>query len=235
MIAKLPLLVGGLLTVALGAAAGVAADSGDKMTICHMPHGDPAGARTLQVSRSAWSGHQGHGDHQGACTEADRKAHPPTAPTAPHATRLGLAHDDGEGDLDGDASFRVVVLNHGATPASGAHLAGALQGDGRWSLRSEVPGCSFAEGRLACDLGSIPAESKVTLLLEYDGHLDVCRQVGFDLRLTASNDASSGDDRARESVLVGACSPLEPPAAAPADPFTALLALPGSERLPAAA
>ncbi|HJQ92665.1 MAG TPA: hypothetical protein VJ874_00095 [Candidatus Thermoplasmatota archaeon] len=209
MPANLPILATGLLVVALSAAAGVAADSGDKMTICHMPPGDPSGARTLQVPRSAWSGHQGHGDHQGACTDGDRKAHPPTSSPAPaKATHVALVHDEGDGELDGDASFKVVAFNHGLAPATGVRLAGDLGGDGRWSLRSDVPGCSFAKGRLACELGSLPAESSVTLRLDYDGHLDVCREVGIDLQLTAANDATAGDDRAKESVRVGACAPI---------------------------
>jgi len=225
---NLPVLAAGLLVVSASAVAGVAADSGDdKMTICHMPHGDPAGARTLQVSRSSWSGHQGHGDHQGACTDADRRAHPPTSPSGP-ATRVALDHDEGEGHLDGDASFKVVVLNHGAAPATGVQLAGTLGGDGRWSLRSDVPGCTLAKGRLACDLGSLPAESSVTLRLEYDGHPDVCREVAIDLALTAANDATGGDDRAKESVHVGACAPLDRSAAEASASAPESAALPGS-------
>jgi hypothetical protein len=229
MTANLVAIASGLLVVGLSAAAGVAADSGDKMTICHMPHGDAAGARTLQVSRSSWSGHQGHGDHQGACTDADRRAHPPTTPPAPaKATRLALGHDEGEGHLDGDASFKVVAFNHGGVPATGVQLAGALGGDGRWSLRSEVPGCTLAKGRLACDLGSLPAESSVTLRLEYDGHPDVCREVAIDLALTAANDATGGDDRAKESVYVGACAPLDSSAAEASASAPASIALSAS-------
>ena len=220
MTASFVAIASGLLVVALGAAAGVAADSGEKMTLCHMPHGDPAGARTLQVSRSAWSGHQQHGDHQGPCTDADRRAHPPASPPPEpvRTTRLTLAHEEGDGDLDGDASFKVAVLNRGQAPATGVALAGSLEGDGRWSLRSPVPGCAIDKGRLSCDLGSLPPESSVTLRLEYDGHLDVCREVGFDLRLTAANDASAGDDRAEASVRVGACAPFDAPAAAVTGP-----------------
>lgn len=207
----------GFLVVALSAAAGVAADSnGEKMTICHMPHGDPSGARTLQVSRSSWSGHQRHGDHEGSCTDADRKARPPAPapPPPPPPTRLALALDESDGELDGDASFRVLVLNRGSAQGDHVRVEGTLTGNGRWTLREDVPGCSLAGDRLSCDLGSMPAESGVRLRLAFDGHPEVCRQVGLDLRLTATNDASTGDDRVKDSVHVGACSPLDPPSAA---------------------
>src|SRR5687768_11087966 len=129
MTANLVAIASGLLVVGLSAAAGVAADPSDKMTICHLPHGDGAGPRTLQISRSAWSGHRGHGDHEGACTEADRRADPPAGPEASASTRLALAHDEPEGELDGDASFKVVLSNHGPHMADDVRLAGTLGGD----------------------------------------------------------------------------------------------------------
>lgn len=40
---------------------------GDKITICHIPPGNPSARRTLTVGEAAWSAHEGHGDHRGAC------------------------------------------------------------------------------------------------------------------------------------------------------------------------
>lgn len=40
---------------------------GQKITICHIPPGNPGKPRTLSIGASAWAGHQGHGDTEGAC------------------------------------------------------------------------------------------------------------------------------------------------------------------------
>jgi hypothetical protein len=42
-------------------------DDGGKITICHIPPGNPSARRTLSVGEAAWSAHEGHGDHRGAC------------------------------------------------------------------------------------------------------------------------------------------------------------------------
>lgn len=43
-------------------------DTGEKkMTICHIPPGNPAKAKTLEIGSSAWPAHQAHGDTEGAC------------------------------------------------------------------------------------------------------------------------------------------------------------------------
>ncbi len=39
-----------------------------KMTICHIPPGNPSKAKTLDIGSSAWPAHQAHGDTEGACT-----------------------------------------------------------------------------------------------------------------------------------------------------------------------
>jgi hypothetical protein len=38
-----------------------------KITICHIPPGNPGKAKTLVIGASAWPAHQGHGDKEGAC------------------------------------------------------------------------------------------------------------------------------------------------------------------------
>jgi hypothetical protein len=39
-----------------------------KMTICHIPPGNPAAKHTLTIDASAWPAHKAHGDTQGPCT-----------------------------------------------------------------------------------------------------------------------------------------------------------------------
>lgn len=54
-----------------GPAPGPGDDDGaggeDKITICHIPPGNPAKKKTLTVGASAWPAHQAHGDTEGAC------------------------------------------------------------------------------------------------------------------------------------------------------------------------
>lgn len=38
-----------------------------KITICHIPPGNPGKAKTLTIGASAWPAHQAHGDKEGAC------------------------------------------------------------------------------------------------------------------------------------------------------------------------
>jgi hypothetical protein len=48
--------------------ASEAGGGSDKITICHVPPGNPANAHTLVVSRNGWNGHQRHkGDYAGPC------------------------------------------------------------------------------------------------------------------------------------------------------------------------
>ena len=39
----------------------------EKVTICHIPPGNPGKKKTLSISISAWPAHQAHGDTQGPC------------------------------------------------------------------------------------------------------------------------------------------------------------------------
>lgn len=210
---NLVVLTAGLVVAALAGAAGatgIAAEEPDRMTICHKQGGN---AKTMEISRSAWSGHKGHGDHEGACTSAE--VNPPDPPR-PSATVVALDHE-GDGAVDGDATFRLVVANEGSNLATGLRLSGTLAGEGTWSVRpsaGSVTACSVQQSRLACDLADLRAGGESVVRLSYDGGLSLCREVGIDLTLAAANDASSGDDGARGSVWVGACSPLDQPAAA---------------------
>lgn len=40
---------------------------GGKITICHVPPGNPANAHSITISANAWPAHQAHGDQLGAC------------------------------------------------------------------------------------------------------------------------------------------------------------------------
>ena len=209
------LLAFSLIPLLVAAGAGVvAASDPEKMTICHKP-GSEAG-RTMEFPRSAWSGHQQHGDHEGACTSREARA-PPPPPSDPERplprTQLSIS-ERGDGDLDGDATFDLAVANEGSADAKGLKVAGTLKGDGVWSVRpTEGARCAIDHGRLDCLLVDLRPGTQLKLRLSFDGHLEVCDTASIDLALTAANDASAGDDRARESVRAGVCSPLDPPAA----------------------
>ncbi len=44
------------------------ANAADKVTICHVPPGNPANAHTIVVGASGWNGHSKHkGDYMGPC------------------------------------------------------------------------------------------------------------------------------------------------------------------------
>jgi hypothetical protein len=42
-----------------------------KITICHIPPGNPANAHSITISQSAWQAHQAHGDTQGPCNNSN--------------------------------------------------------------------------------------------------------------------------------------------------------------------
>src|SRR5262245_55782385 len=48
----------------VGAAVG---EVRDRVVVCHIPPGNPAGAHTIEISSSAVPAHLRHGDHIGAC------------------------------------------------------------------------------------------------------------------------------------------------------------------------
>lgn len=53
---------------ATGPGTGPGNPPADKVTICHIPPGNPSRKHTIEVSVSAWPAHQGHGDTLGPCT-----------------------------------------------------------------------------------------------------------------------------------------------------------------------
>ena len=205
-------LLAALVVASGGVAVAAAQDSGDKMTICHIPPGNPGGARTMEVSRSSWSAHEGHGDHKGACTAADTQR-PASQPAQPRReapkTPLALSMD-GDGEIDGDASFKVVVANQGSAPGVGVQLVATLRGEGDWRVRSaDGIGCSVDGRTVTCGSTDVPADGQASFRIDFEGQPSVCREVSVEVRMTAANDSSVGDDRSASSVWVGACSPLD--------------------------
>lgn len=55
--------------VALAVMSGTAYAKNEKITICHVPPGNPKAAHSITISESAWPAHQAHGDSQGPCPE----------------------------------------------------------------------------------------------------------------------------------------------------------------------
>jgi len=51
-------------------------DLGGKVTICHIPPGNPANRKTLEVGASAVPAHMGHGDTMGPCSAGDPSRNP---------------------------------------------------------------------------------------------------------------------------------------------------------------
>src|SRR5215210_7083136 len=57
----------GLVALMLAAAPAFAQDGGDKVTICHIPPGNPGNAHTISVGEAAVPAHLAHGDSRGPC------------------------------------------------------------------------------------------------------------------------------------------------------------------------
>jgi hypothetical protein len=64
-----------------------------KITICHIPPGNPNNPQTIEIPMSAWPAHQAHGDQLGACKPPEPT--PPTLPTPPSNEKITICHRDG--------------------------------------------------------------------------------------------------------------------------------------------
>lgn len=86
-------------------------DSSDKVTICHIPPGNPANAHTIRVGAPAVPAHLAHGDHLGACGpgEGPCPVYDGGQPDAgnPHDGGLGGGPDGGTSCLPQNASCGV--------------------------------------------------------------------------------------------------------------------------------
>ncbi|MGB1269448.1 MAG: hypothetical protein ACPG45_06895 [Flavobacteriaceae bacterium] len=47
--------------------------SNEKITICHIPPGNPENAHSIEISVHAWPAHQAHGDVIGNCSDFERE------------------------------------------------------------------------------------------------------------------------------------------------------------------
>jgi hypothetical protein len=59
---------------------GVTAQGVEKVTICHVPPGNPENAHTITVGSPAVPAHMAHGDSEGACTEPSPSPSPEPSP-----------------------------------------------------------------------------------------------------------------------------------------------------------
>ncbi|WIG94754.1 hypothetical protein [Myxococcus sp. SDU36] len=80
-----------------------------KVTICHIPPGNPANAHTLSVSTAAWPAHARHGDTLGPC-DAGTGGEEPDAGTGEEPDAGGGEEPDaGTGGEDPDAGAPVCA------------------------------------------------------------------------------------------------------------------------------
>jgi len=58
-----------ILIASLAAVTSPAQARDNKITICHVPPGNPDNAHTITISENAWPAHQSHGDSRGPCPD----------------------------------------------------------------------------------------------------------------------------------------------------------------------
>jgi hypothetical protein len=83
-----------------------------KMTICHIPPGNPNNPQTIEIPMSAWPAHQAHGDQLGACKEPEPT--PPTPPTPPSNEKITICHREG-------ATYSTLTILASDWPIHQAH------------------------------------------------------------------------------------------------------------------
>lgn len=66
-------------------------DGDAKAEICHKPPGNPANAHTIKINASSLEDHLAHGDHEGACTAEEERAHHRARGAARSCERAGAA------------------------------------------------------------------------------------------------------------------------------------------------
>lgn len=59
------------VAISVGVTGIVNAQGNNKVTICHVPPGNPSNAHTISVSENALDAHLGHGDYEGPCEEVE--------------------------------------------------------------------------------------------------------------------------------------------------------------------
>jgi hypothetical protein len=82
-------------------------DSAKKVTICHLPPGNPENAHTLSVGAPAVKAHLAHGDYLGACAEVpptDNNESTVTNPPTGTETGTGTETETGTGTDTGSGT-----------------------------------------------------------------------------------------------------------------------------------
>jgi hypothetical protein len=64
-------MTGKVLVIPRGPRHGDDDDDDDRVTICHIPPGNPSAAHTIRVGRAAVAAHLAHGDVLGRCDDRD--------------------------------------------------------------------------------------------------------------------------------------------------------------------
>ncbi|MCP4695224.1 MAG: hypothetical protein GY862_00030 [Gammaproteobacteria bacterium] len=89
--------------------------AGDKISVCHIPPGNPGNAHSLSVSANALQAHLGHGDHEGNCEGG-------TGCSLYQGPGIVLA----SGDVNGDGRAEIIAAEAGGREVRVYTAAGGL-------------------------------------------------------------------------------------------------------------
>jgi len=106
----------------LAVMSGTAQAKNEKITICHVPPGNPDNAHTITISENAWPAHQAHGDSQGECPD------PPPGEDGDDDSDAGDGNDD---DNDGGGDDGEDTGSGGGGSSSGGGAFAVLLCDNR--------------------------------------------------------------------------------------------------------
>jgi len=158
----------------------------EKITICHVPSGNPAAKHTLTIGKSALEAHLGHGDTIGACPQEPTPTVPPpttptptpSAPQSQFSLQVSLAiGPHGSNFVPGDTNARVVKIAFNATNDDvviNKLIIGKKGGS---------TGCHIQNFRLYNYTGPTPAQVGAAVSPDSD-----CRAVFDNLNLTLSKE-----------------------------------------------
>jgi hypothetical protein len=114
-----------------------AGDDDGRVTVCHIPPGNPANAHTIRVGQPAVKAHLKHGDTLGACegtSEPDGGTTDPGGGTGSDGGTTGPGSDAGTPDPQTDAGTPVCVVEGSACGAGTVCCTGLQCSDGVCSL-----------------------------------------------------------------------------------------------------
>lgn len=153
-----------LSVAVLAALTSGVAYAGKKVTVCHLPPGNPANAQTISVGEAAVSAHLGHGDQLGACPVCGSNAalcDDGNACTSDSCDANGdCTHepvncDDGNRctrDLCDEATGCLTVADDGTACDDGNACTSADACAGTTCQGTVIPGCCTTNGD--CDDGA---------------------------------------------------------------------------------